>query len=41
MSKKRHSMPRRRSERNFTRNAMRVNNKNMINVLPMRGGIRF
>lgn len=37
---KRHSMGRRHSEQNFTRNALRVHPKN-LGAVPMRGGIRL
>lgn len=37
---RRFSIPRKRSERSFTRNAKRVHPKNML-TNPMRGGIRL
>jgi len=38
---KRHRMGRSKSKRNFTKNALRVNKRNLTGGGPMRGGIRL
>lgn len=38
---RRHKIPNKKSKRNFTRTASKVNSKNVTRTSPMRGGIRL